>query len=284
MARQVTKKTLNIRGNLVSLEKPAVMAILNTTPDSFHAESRIYRKSEGEWIDLAGEMIAAGATFLDVGGYSTRPGAAEVTEEEETDRVVPVIAGLKKWYAGTVISVDTFRPGVARAAVAAGADIINDVSGGDQDARMFGTVAELKVPYILMHMRGTPATMNSLTHYDHLIADILGDLQKKVARLRMMGVPDVIIDPGFGFAKNVKQNFSLLRGLEAFRELECPLLVGLSRKTMIWKTLGITPGEALNGTTVLNTYALTKGADILRVHDVKEAAEAIRLLDILEAE
>jgi len=273
---QFKKKTLNLAGRSLDLTTPVVMGILNLTPDSFYEGSRFDPHSD-KYLQEAGQMLHDGAAILDVGGYSTRPGAEEISENEENDRVIAVIQKLVTNFPKVVISIDTFRAGVAREAVRAGAALVNDVSGGNLDARMFGAVADLGVPYVLMHMRGTPQTMVSKNQYEHLVRDILKELADKLARLRSMGVADIIIDPGFGFAKNVSQNFELLNNLEHFQELNAPLLVGLSRKSMIWRSLGITPAESLNGTTALHTIALQKGANILRVHDVKEAVEAIKL-------
>jgi len=273
---QFKKKTLNLAGRSLDLTTPVVMGILNLTPDSFYEGSRFDPHSD-KYLQEAGQMLHDGAAILDVGGYSTRPGAEEITENEENDRVIAVIQKLVTNFPKVVISIDTFRAGVAREAVRAGAALVNDVSGGNLDARMFGAVADLGVPYVLMHMRGTPQTMVSKNQYEHLVRDILKELADKLARLRSMGVADIIIDPGFGFAKNVSQNFELLNNLEHFQELNAPLLVGLSRKSMIWRSLSITPAESLNGTTALHTIALQKGANILRVHDVKEAVEAIKL-------
>lgn len=251
------------------------MGILNITPDSFYKGSRV--SAEGV-VETAGRMLAEGATFLDVGGYSTRPGAAEIDAIEEADRVLPVIETILKSFPGTLISVDTFRASVARQSIEAGACIINDVSGGLLDPDMFQTVAGLEVPYVLMHMRGTPQTMSTLTHYQNLVTDVMDELRTSLAALRALGQKDIILDPGFGFAKTPAQNFQLLNQLEAFQVLDEPLLVGISRKSTIWRTLNITSEEALNGTTVLNTVALLKGASILRVHDVKEAVEAVQLI------
>ena len=277
------RKTINLAGQIVDLTTPAVMGILNITPDSFHAGSR-FRPDSNEMVDTAGQMLADGATFLDIGGYSTRPGATDVSEAEEWDRVGPVIGKLVATFPGVRLSIDTFRSGVARRAVQAGACLINDVSGGNLDAQMFQTVAELGVPYVLMHMRGTPQTMTKLTAYQNLVPDVLQELQAKLRILRRLGVADVVVDPGFGFAKTVPQNFTLLNALESFHQLDAPLLVGLSRKSMIWRTLGITTAGALNGTTVLNTLALQKGVSILRVHDVKPACEAIKLWQLTRGE
>lgn len=273
---QDIKKTLNVGGRLVELSPPLIMGIINITPDSFFEGARVGTHAE-EVLQRAGAMYEQGAAILDIGGYSTRPGAQEVSQAEELDRVLPVIETIRRHIPSVLISVDTFRAGVALEAVRAGADIINDVSGGTLDAAMFDTVAALRVPYVLMHMRGTPQTMNKLTQYKRLVPDILKELQQKLVELRQKGVTDIIIDPGFGFAKTVAQNFNLMRDLSEFHQLGCPLLVGVSRKSMVWRTLGVTAGEALNGTTVLNTLALQQGADILRVHDVREAAEAVKL-------
>lgn len=265
---------LNIRGNLIEFNRPAVMGIVNVTPDSFFAGSRVPADSVTGRVS---EMMAQGADIIDLGGYSSRPGADTVTAEEELARLVPAIAAIRERFPDIPVSVDTFRADVARECIAQGADIINDIGGGDLDPEMFGTIADLRVPYILMHMRGTPATMQSLTDYDDVVADVLRDLAFKTDRLHQLGVNDVIIDPGFGFAKTVDQNYRLLAALGMFREIGCPVLAGVSRKTMIWKELGIRPDEALNGTTAINMIALMNGADILRVHDVRECAETVRL-------
>jgi dihydropteroate synthase len=275
MMMQVSKKTLNIRGRLMDLSTPVVMGILNITPDSFYAGSRIC--SVDELVDKAGRMQNEGAGILDVGGYSTRPGAKEISLEEEADRVESAIEPLNKYFPELILSVDTFRSSVASRAVSKGAHMINDVSGGMLDEKMFDVAAALKVPYILMHMRGTPQTMSQLTNYNQLIPDILKDLKEKVDVLWEKGVADIIIDPGFGFAKTIAQNFELMKNLDAFHLLGYPLLVGISRKATIYKTLNITADEALNGTTVLNTLALQHGASIIRVHDVKPAAEVVKL-------
>ncbi|MFD1139999.1 dihydropteroate synthase [Larkinella insperata] len=273
---KVTKKTLNLRGNVLDLTTPVVMGILNSTTDSFFAGSRL--PSVDQAVDRASTMQSEGAVLIDIGGYSTRPGAADISPQEEADRVLPAIEAITKALPAVWISVDTFRASVARQAVEAGAALVNDVSGGTLDARMFETVAQLRVPYVLMHMRGTPQTMAGLSHYRDLVPDVLLELQHQLSQLRALGHADVLIDPGFGFAKTPQQNFQLLHQLDAFQTFEAPLLVGLSRKSTIWRTLNVQPEEALNGTTVLNTLALTKGADILRVHDVREAVEAIKLV------
>lgn len=272
---QVSKKTLNIRGRLVDLSTPLVMGIVNITPDSFYSGSRV--ASESELVEKVGRMLSEGASMIDIGGYSTRPGAREVGVEEEGDRVESAIAPLAKYFPELIISVDTFRAAVAEKAIGSGAHIVNDVSGGTLDETMFDTVASLKVPYILMHMRGTPQTMNQLTTYKQLVAEVLTDLKTKIDLLRDKGVTDLIVDPGFGFAKTIPQNFELMRHLSRFQALGYPVLAGISRKTTIYKTLQISPEEALNGTTVLNTLALQQGASILRVHDVGPALEAVKL-------
>ncbi|GAB4018460.1 dihydropteroate synthase [Spirosoma koreense] len=276
---KVTKKTLNCRGHLVDLTTPAVMGILNVTPDSFFSGSRLAGNRPVAEVasEVAQKMLNDGATFLDVGGYSTRPGAAEVSPAEEADRVLPVIEAILTYFPDALLSVDTFRASVARQAVEAGAALINDVAGGTLDPAMFGTVAELKVPYVLMHLRGTPQTMQSLATYQNVVTEVIDELGLRLAELRSLGVNDIILDPGFGFAKTPTQNFALLSRLDALALFDEPLLIGLSRKTTIWKTLGINADEALNGTTVLNTIALQKGASILRVHDVREAVEAVKL-------
>ena len=269
------RHSVNCRGRLVDLTTPAVMGILNVTPDSFFSGSRIVTEKA---VDIAGTMLTDGATFLDIGGYSTRPGAADVSPAEEADRVLPVIEAILTSFPDALISIDTFRSSVAKQAVDAGSCLVNDVSGGTLDPAMFETVAQLPgVPYVLMHLRGTPQTMQSLATYGNVALDVIDELAIRLAQLRALGVHDVILDPGFGFAKTAAQNFELLSHLDAFALFDEPILAGLSRKTTIWKTLGITTDEALNGTTVLNTAALLKGASILRVHDVREAVEAVKL-------
>jgi len=271
------KYTLNCRGRLIDLSEPRLMGILNLTPDSFYDGSRLPLTGEKALLARAETMLTEGATFLDIGGYSTRPQAAEISAAEETERVLPAIRSLRRHFPEALLSVDTFRADVADAAADAGADLINDVSGGTLDDRMFETVARLQLPYICMHMRGTPATMQSLTQYDDLVTDIYRELVEKAVALNQLGVKDVILDPGFGFAKTIDQNFKLLRELQQLTLAGYPLLVGLSRKSMVYKTLGTTAAEALNGTTVLHAWALERGARILRVHDVQPALEAIQL-------
>ena len=251
------------------------MGILNTTPDSFYSGSRSQELDNS--ILLAEKMLNDGADIIDIGGYSTRPGADEISIEEEIERTVPVIEVLAKKKPEAVISIDTFRSEVALQAVKAGANLINDVSGGNLDNQMFQTVANLGVPFILMHMRGTPATMKSLNDYKHLLNDITKELEEKKQKLLSLGVSDILIDPGFGFAKNIAQNYEILRNLGYFKRLKLPILAGVSRKSMIYKTLKTTPEEALNGTTALNMAALINGASVLRVHDVKQAVEIVKL-------
>ena len=275
-----TNKTLNVSGKLIDLSTPKVMGILNVTPDSFFDGGRFTDKKLA--LGHASQMLEEGADFIDVGGVSTRPGASYLTEEEESSRVLPVISLLAKSLPDTILSADTFRSSTARRAVEAGASIINDISGGGQDPLMFETVASLKVPYILMHMRGTPETMTSLTNYDNLVKDIIDYFHSRIKALRDLGVKDIILDLGFGFAKTPDQNFELLNQLDYFRILGLPILAGLSRKSLIWKTLGTTPEDALNGSTALHAIALSKGASLLRVHDVKEAVECVRLISRLK--
>lgn len=272
-------KTLNVNGKLVDLNTPVVMGILNITPDSFFTGSRV--TTETEILRKAEKMLSEGAMFLDVGGYSSRPGAVDISTEEENSRVLTAIKSVVQKFPEAFISVDTFRAEVARNAVGEGACIINDISAGSLDASMFETVAALKVPYIAMHMRGNPQTMNGLTHYQNLIGEIVDYFIEKTNQLKSLGVNDIIIDPGFGFAKTIDQNFEVLAHLDYFKNLNRPVLAGLSRKSMIWKTLGTTPEEALSGTTALNMTALLKGADILRVHDVREAVQVVKLFSRL---
>lgn len=270
------KRTLNCRGKLLSLAPPVVMGILNVTPDSFYDGGR-YTTLENI-VAQAEKMLAAGASLLDIGGYSSRPGAADISVTEEINRVVPAITAIRQALPDAILSIDTFRAEVAEAAVAAGAALINDIAGGSLDDAMFATAARLQVPYILMHMRGTPQTMTQLTHYDDVVLELVTYFEQKLAQLRAAGVVDVILDPGFGFAKTTAGNFELLRRLNEFKLLELPLLVGLSRKSMTYKTLGVAAAQALAGTIALNTLALQQGAAILRVHDVQEAVQTIQLV------
>jgi dihydropteroate synthase len=270
------QRTLSCNGQLVDLSIPKVMGILNLTPDSFYKESRVI--ADNDLLFQAEKMLSQGAAFLDIGGYSSRPGADFVTQEEELNRVLPAVKKIKKEFPDTLLSIDTFRSEVAYQCISEGGNLINDISGGSLDSKMFETVAKLQVPYIIMHMRGTPQTMGALTHYDNITTEITSYFSEKLNLAKKVGIHDVIIDPGFGFAKTRQQNFEILNHLEHFKLLEAPLLIGISRKSMIYKTLGIKPEQALNGTTVLHTLALQKGASILRVHDAKEALETIKLM------
>ena len=252
------------------------MGILNLTPDSFYAGSRI--QDDHEIITQAAVMIQEGADILDIGGYSSRPGAEDISVQEEMDRVSQAIEKLSSEFPETFISIDTFRSEVAEQALINGAHIVNDISGGQLDDRMYSVVAKYDAPYILMHMRGTPQNMTEMTDYENLMSSLQMFFSERIQMAKEAGIKDIIIDPGFGFSKNVEQNFELLKNLEIFHIHNCPILVGVSRKSMIYKTLGATADEALNGTTVLNTYGLEKGASIIRVHDVKEARETIDLM------
>lgn len=270
--------TLTIKGEKRAIVKPWVMGILNVTPDSFYSGSRmgVDEMRIGERVE---EILKEGGDIIDIGAYSTRSNADDISPEEEYSRLKIGLNVIKNIDANAIVSVDTFRADVARRCVEEfGVDIVNDVSGGTLDDDMFATVANLKVPYILMHMRGTPATMQQLTEYNDVTRDVIDDLHKKKCALNDLGIDDVIIDPGFGFSKTVEQNFEMLNRLEDFKQLDAPLLVGVSRKSMIFRTLGCTPVESLNGTTVINTISLLKGAHILRVHDVKEAVEVCKLV------
>lgn len=267
--------TILIRGQLVDLSYPRVMGVLNVTPDSFFEGSRV---QEHDLLKAAEKMLSEGATFLDIGGYSSRPGAADISEQEELQRVVPSINLLAKKFPEAILSVDSFRSRVAQEAVAAGAHLVNDISAGALDPDMLSVVGNLNVPYIAMHMRGTPQTMTEHTNYDDLLLEIIQYFSAVLQRARAASIHDVLIDPGFGFAKTIDQNFTVLKNLRLFSELSCPMVIGLSRKSTIYKTLKTTPDNALNGTTVLNTIALLGGAHILRVHDVKEAVEVVSLI------
>ncbi len=274
-------KYINTGGRLLDLSIPKVMGIINVTPDSFYKGSRV--DGEKEIIETASTMINDGASIIDVGGYSTRPYAREVTPEEEGKRVLEAIRIIIREIPDAVVSIDTFRSELAFKAVSEyGALIINDISGGDADPDMFRVVSKLNVPYIMMHMQGTPGDMQNNPVYDDVVSDILKWFGKRIAALEEAGVRDIILDPGFGFGKTIKHNFELLQRLGDFAVAGLPVLAGISRKSMIWKTLEITPDEALNGTSVLNAVALLEGADILRVHDVKEAVETVRLIGRLK--
>ena len=272
---------INVRGKLIDLSVPKVMGIINVTPDSFHKASR-FTKDE-EIIRAAARMIEDGADILDIGGYSSRPGAQNITPLEERKRVLGALKLVSKELPDAVISIDTFRAEIAMEAVLeCGAGIINDITGGDADTQMFDVIKKLQVPYVMMHMKGVPWNMEMHPVYNDVVADILRWFGDRVTRLQSMGVNDIIIDPGLGFGKTISHNFEILHNLGDFSITGLPVLIGVSRKSMIWKTLKITPGKALNGTTVLNTIALMNGADILRVHDVKEAVQAVKLTEELK--
>lgn len=275
MTKRSQSITINVGGRLVSFDEPQVMGILNVTPDSFFATSRC--RSEGEIRQRVCQIRQEGATMVDIGAYSSRPGAEDVSKDEELRRLLPAIDIVREEWPEAVVSVDTFRAEVARKAVEAGADIVNDISGGEMDREMFSAVSELHVPYILMHMQGTPKDMQVEPKYENLMCEVFRSLGERVETLHEMGVADIILDPGFGFGKTMTQNYEMMARLEEFRLLGCPLLVGVSRKSMIYRLLNTMPEESLNGTTALNMIALMKGADILRVHDVKEAVEAIKI-------
>jgi dihydropteroate synthase len=270
--------TLNCKGKLISTQVPLIMGIINATPDSFfdgHIKNGI-----GGMVDLAKKMVADGADILDIGGQSTRPNSERITINEEIERVIPVIGAIHAALPDSIISIDTYQSEVAKAAVNAGASIVNDISAGEMDSSMVATVANMgNVPYICMHMKGSPETMQQHTNYTEVTKEVLEYFILKTVECKKAGIKDVIIDVGFGFAKDVTQNFTLLKNLSVFEMLDCPILVGISRKSMIYKTLGITAADTLNGTTVLNTLALMNGASILRVHDVKEAREAVMLVE-----
>ncbi|HRB70266.1 MAG TPA: dihydropteroate synthase [Flavobacterium sp.] len=268
--------TINCKGRLVSLDTPHCMGILNVTPDSFYDGGKY--KSDTAFLQQTEKMLTEGATFIDIGAYSSRPNAAFVTEEEEVRRIVPVIRLIADRFPEALLSVDTFRAKVAAEAIGAGAALINDIAAGLLDPEMLPMVGALRVPYIMMHMRGTPQTMNTLTDYTDIVKEMLLYFSERIREARRYGIHDIIVDPGFGFAKTTAQNYEVLQKMELFQNLEVPLLSAVSRKSMIYKVLENTAGEALNGTTVLNTISLLKGARLLRVHDVKEAMECIRLV------
>lgn len=274
------KKTINIKGELLDLSTPVVMGILNITPDSFYEGSR--KQNEVDILKRVEEIILQGGTIVDIGAQSTRPSSQFLSSEEEIERLSPALSAINREFPNVILSVDTFHADVAKVCVQDyGVAIVNDISGGNLDVDMFQTVADLHVPYILMHMRGTPQTMQKLNNYDDLIQNIAYYFSEKVAHLHRLGVNDIILDPGFGFSKDVSQNYELMRHLNFFENFELPLLVGISRKSMITSFLEVASSEALNGTTVLNTYALMNGANVLRVHDVKEAYEAIKITEQL---
>lgn len=273
------ERVLNIRGKLFTISTPQVMGIVNCTPDSFYSGSRTATvEKQQNLIDL---HVRNGATWLDIGGYSSRPGAEHISEQEEIERIKFAVSYSLETHPEVKISVDTFQSGVASYALEQGIHLINDISGGLINPELFSITAAHRVPYVLMHMRGTPQTMAKLNHYDHILREVIFELGTQIEKARAAGLNDIIVDPGFGFAKNSAQNLELFSCLEAFQLFDCPLLVGISRKSMIYKTLEIDPSDSLNGTSVLNTIALDKGADILRVHDVKEAVETVKLWEII---
>ena len=270
--------SFNSKGELFEVDKPWVMGILNVTPDSFYDGGT--KKSDLEFLNHTERMVMEGAKIIDVGGYSSRPDATDISITDELKRVIPIIIKISERFPGILISIDTFRSKVAKEAISAGANMVNDISAGKLDGKMLETISELKVPYIMMHMRGTPQTMKSQNVYDDLLKEIIYYFSERIAEARSLQIMDIIIDPGFGFAKNIEQNFELLRKLDLLHILDLPILVGLSRKSMIYKTLETSPNEALNGTTALNMLALGKGVSFLRVHDVKEAVECIKLNEL----
>ena len=268
---------INVNGRLMDLSEPQVMGILNVTPDSFYAGSRA--KTEQAFVSRLHQMKEEGASIIDIGGYSTRPGAEDVSTKEEMNRLRMGLDWVRKYQPEAVVSVDTFRADVAKMCVEEyGVAIINDISAGQMDEEMFSTIARLGVPYIIMHMKGTPRNMQTNPHYDNMLKEVFYYFSEKVQKLRDLGVKDILIDPGFGFGKTIEHNYQLMNHLDEFSLFNVPLLVGISRKSMIYKLLGCTPEEALNGTTVLNTIALMKGANILRVHDVRAAMEAVKMV------
>jgi dihydropteroate synthase len=270
------KNTINCRGKIHGFTRPCVMGILNLTPDSFYGPSRV--ESERDIISKAEKMIAEGAEILDIGAESTRPGASPLDVSEELKRLIPFISLIRKEFPETLISVDTYKAKVAAEAVDKGADIINDISGGTLDEEMFKAVAQLKVPYILTHIQGNPQNMQQSPYYDNIVIEVIDYFAKKTEQLKTIGVSDIILDPGFGFGKNLEHNYILLNKLEHLKVLGYPVIAGVSRKRMINQVIGSTPDTALNGTTVVNTIALLNGAEILRVHDVKEATEAVKII------
>ncbi|MGL5112353.1 MAG: dihydropteroate synthase [Flavobacterium sp.] len=266
--------TINCNGQLIDLSTPKVMGILNVTPDSFFDGGRFTEKGVLHRVE---QMLLEGATFIDIGGYSSKPNAANVSPQEEKARVIPVVTAIMDHFPEAILSVDTFRSEVAQLCLDQGAAMVNDISAGMLDPLMLRIIANYKVPFVMMHMKGTPQTMTTLAHYEDVTKEVLHYFSERVAAARSFGISDLIVDPGFGFAKTLDHNFELLRRFDLLKMLDLPLLAGVSRKSMICKTLNVTPDEALNGTTVLHTVALQKGASILRVHDVKEAVEAIKL-------
>jgi dihydropteroate synthase len=271
--------TINCKGNLIDLATPKVMGILNITPNSFYDGGKF--QEESVVLNQVEKMLNEGATFIDIGAYSSKPNAEFVSEEEELQRILPVVQQIIKQFPDVIVSIDTFRAEVAKQCVLSGAALINDISAGHLDEKMLPTIAELQVPYIMMHMKGNPQTMQSLAHYDDIVKEMIYYFSERIFEARKLGINDLIVDPGFGFAKTLEQNYEVMQKLDIFKQLELPLLVGISRKSMIYKTLETSAQEALNGTTFLNAIALEKGANILRVHDVKEAVEAVKLFEKL---
>jgi dihydropteroate synthase len=275
------KNSIDLGGELIDLSSPIVMGVLNVTPDSFYDGGAI--TDEKELIRRAGKMLTEGATILDVGAVSTRPGAESISTKEELDRLMPAVTAIRREFPEVPISIDTYRSWVALQVMEKiGPVIVNDISGGELDSKMFETIGKLQVPYILTHMKGTPQTMQNNPQYENVVREVSSWLSEKVRKLTKAGVHDVVIDPGFGFGKEIVHNYKLLNHLDSFKVFQLPVMVGVSRKTMIWRVLDTTPEESLNGTTVLNTMALIGGADILRVHDVKEAMEAVLLFHAIK--
>ena len=273
--------TINIKGNLLNFSVPKIMGILNVTPDSFFDGGK-YSTSD-KILKQVEKMINSGADIIDIGGYSSRPGATDIGVDEELKRVIPIVKLIRKQFPSALISIDTFRSKVAYESIITGGDIINDISGGNLDPKMFKTVANLKVPYILMHMKGNPRNMTENSNYHDVTNEICKYFSEKIEEARLEGINDLIIDPGFGFSKTTEQNYELLNNLDFLKQFQKPLLVGVSRKSMIYKILNSTPEKALNGTSILHTVSLLKGADILRTHDVKEAAECIKIIGQLKS-
>ena len=271
--------TINCKGNLIDLSTPKVMGILNITPNSFYDGGKF--QEESVILNQVEKLLNEGATFIDIGAYSSKANAEFVSEEEELQRILPVLQQIIKQFPEAIISIDTFRAEVAKQSVLNGAALINDISAGYLDEKMLPTIAELQVPYIMMHMKGNPQTMQSLTHYDDIVKEMIYYFSERIFEARKLGINDLIVDPGFGFAKTLEQNYEVMQKLNIFKQLELPLLVGISRKSMIYKLLETSAQEALNGTTFLNAIALEKGANILRVHDVKEAVECVKLFGML---
>lgn len=271
--------TINCNGTLIDLSTPKVMGILNITPDSFYDGGKY--KNEKDILMQVEKMLLEGASFIDIGAYSSRPGAAHISEEEELQRIVPIVQLVTKKFEDIILSIDTFRSKVAKETITAGAAIVNDISGGNMDKNMFQVIADLQVPYILMHMQGTPQNMQQHPSYNNVTTDLISFFAEKLFELRQLHVNDVIIDVGFGFGKTIEHNFQLLKELSLFKNLDVPILTGVSRKSMLYKTLNTNPKEALNATTVANTIAILNGTNILRVHDVKEAMEAVKITNML---